>query len=67
MKALVFAAVINGVVAIPLIFVIASIGGNKKIMGNRKSGVLSSILIWLTFIGMAASDLTLRFFSDKCV
>jgi Mn2+/Fe2+ NRAMP family transporter len=33
-KALVFAAVINGVVAVPLIFIIALIARNKKIMGE---------------------------------
>lgn len=56
MKALVYAAVINGVVAVPLIFIIALIGRNKKIMGKRKSGWASDVLVWLTFVGMAASS-----------
>ncbi len=51
-KALVFAAVINGVVAVPLIFIIALIARNKKIMGEYKSGWISNLLVWITFVGM---------------
>lgn len=51
-KALVFAAVINGVVAVPLIFIIALIAKNKKIMGEYKSGWISNLLVWVTFVGM---------------
>ena len=51
-KALVFAAVINGVVAVPLIFIIALIAKNKKIMGEYKSGWISNLLVWITFVGM---------------
>jgi len=54
-KALVYAAVINGVVAVPLIFIIALTAKNKKIMGNYKSGLLSNTLVWLTFIGMGTA------------
>lgn len=54
-KALVYTAVINGVVAVPLIFVVALIAGNKQIMGNYKSGWLSHLLVWTTFIGMGAA------------
>jgi len=54
-KALVFAAVINGVVAVPLIFIIALIAGNKKIMGDYKSGWISNLLVWITFLGMGAA------------
>ena len=54
-KALVFAAVINGVVAVPLIFIIGLIAKNKQIMGEYKSGWLSNILVWATFAGMGAA------------
>ncbi len=54
-KALVYTAVINGVVAVPLIFVIALIAQNSKIMGQYKSGTLSKFLVWATFIGMGAA------------
>lgn len=52
MKALVVTAVINGVVAVPLIFVIWLVSRNKKIMGTFTSGWLSTSLVLLTFLGM---------------
>lgn len=55
MKALVYAAVFNGFVAVPLIYLIGKISSDKKIMGKYKSGLLSRTFIWLTFIGMACS------------
>lgn len=61
MKALVYAAVINGVIAVPLIFIIARVAKNEKIMGRYKSGLLSNIFVWLTFIGMAAAVLAMFF------
>lgn len=54
-KALVVTAVINGVVAVPLIFIIGRIANNKKIMGEYRSGPLSNIFVWLTFIFMLAA------------
>lgn len=54
-KALVYSAVINGVIAVPLIFLIALIAKNKKIMGEYKSRALSNIFVWLSFGGMAVS------------
>jgi len=57
MKALVYSAVLNGFVAVPLIYLIAKISGNKKIMGKYRSGLLSRTFLWMTFIGMAGSAL----------
>jgi Mn2+/Fe2+ NRAMP family transporter len=54
-KALVFAAVLNRVVAVPLIFIIALIARNETIMGRYKSGWFSNLLVWLTFLGMGAA------------
>ena len=58
-KALVYAAVINGVVAVPLILIIALAAKNKKIMGDYKSGLLSNVLVWLTFIGMGTAAIAM--------
>ncbi len=57
MKALVYSAVLNGFVAVPLIYLIGKISSDKKIMGKYKSGVLSRTFIWLTFFGMLGSAL----------
>jgi Mn2+/Fe2+ NRAMP family transporter len=54
-QALVFAAVINGVVAVPLILIIGLIARNKSIMGEFKSGWISNLLVWATFAGMGAA------------
>jgi len=54
-KALVYTAVINGVVAVPLLFIIALIARNQAIMGRYKSGWLSNLIVWFTFLGMGAA------------
>jgi NRAMP (natural resistance-associated macrophage protein)-like metal ion transporter len=60
-KALVFTAVFNGVAAVPLIFLIARIARNKKIMGEYRSGWLSNTTVWITFIVMLASAVAMFF------
>ena len=60
-KALIYAAVFNGVAAVPLIFIIAKIARNEKIMGEHKSGKLSNILVWGTFVIMGAAAVTMFF------
>lgn len=60
-KALVFAAVFNGVVAVPLIFIIARIARNEKIMGENKSGIISHLLVWGTFFLMGAAAVAMFF------
>ncbi len=59
MKALVLTAVINGVIAVPLIFIIAKIASDKKIMGEYRSGPIANVLIWLTFFLMLTSALVM--------
>lgn len=58
-QALVFTAVFNGIAAVPLIFVIASIAQDEKIMGKYKSGPLSRIFVWGTFALMGLSALAM--------
>lgn len=58
-KALVFAAVLNGVSAVPLIFLIARIARNKEVMGEFKSGHLSNTLLWMTFVAMGGAALAM--------
>ena len=58
-KALVFTAVFNGVIAVPLIFIIARMAASKKIMGEYKSGWLSNIFVWATFALMAAAAIAM--------
>jgi len=60
-KALVYAAVLNGVAAVPLLFLIAKIAASEKIMGEFKSGYLSKFLLWFTFIAMGAAAVAMFF------
>jgi NRAMP (natural resistance-associated macrophage protein)-like metal ion transporter len=60
-KALVFTAVLNGVAAVPLLFLIVKIAANEKIMGPYKSGWLSKSLLWFTFVAMAAAAIAMFF------
>lgn len=58
-KALIFTAVFNGVAAVPLVYLIARIAKNKKIMNENVSGNLSNALVWITFITMGTAALTM--------
>ncbi len=54
-KALIYSAVINGVISVPLLILIFLIAKNKKIMGNLKSGFLSNTFLLLTIFFMLAA------------
>jgi Mn2+/Fe2+ NRAMP family transporter len=60
-KALVYAAVFNGIAAVPLIFLIAKINSNKSILGEHSGSVMSRFFIWLTFIIMLSSVIGLLY------
>ena len=51
-KSLVFAAVINGLVAVPLIFLISKISKNKEVMGEMSGKRLSQNMLNIAFIVM---------------
>jgi len=67
MEALVYAAVLNGIAAIPLLFIIASVASSSRLMGSFKSGWLSRFLLWATFAAMlvSAGILTVVTFAGK--
>jgi NRAMP (natural resistance-associated macrophage protein)-like metal ion transporter len=58
-KALIFAAVFNGVAAVPLIFLIARIAAREDIMGQYRSGLLSRVIVGITFILMLLAAVTM--------
>jgi Mn2+/Fe2+ NRAMP family transporter len=62
-KALVYTAVLNGIAAVPLLFVIARINGRGDILGDLKGGWLSQLIVWLTFaiMGLSAAALLASF------
>lgn len=52
-QALVWAAVVNGVAAVPLLTMIARIGRNRKIMGDHPVTPVGIVGIWAAFVAMA--------------
>jgi Mn2+/Fe2+ NRAMP family transporter len=55
MRALFWSAVINGVVAVPLLVVLILLTTNRKVMGEFTSSRLSTVLAWATVAIMAAA------------
>ena len=58
-KSLVFAAVVNGFVAVPLVFLLLRISSDRNIMGEHVSGRLSRTMLFAAFVVMAVCALTL--------
>lgn len=52
-QALVWAAVVNGIAAVPLLTMIARIGRNRKIMGDHAVRPAGIVGIWAAFVAMA--------------
>src|SRR6266516_2351897 len=54
-KALVYTAVINGVVAVPILITIMRIANDKMILNDRVNGQISNIIGWATVMIMGVS------------
>lgn len=54
-KILIYAAVINGIIAVPLAIAIMKIGNDKKILASKTNGKISNIIGWITVIIMGFS------------
>jgi energy-converting hydrogenase Eha subunit B len=55
----VFAAVFNGVAAVPLIWIVNRIAADRGVMGDARSGWLSCTVLLVTSIGVAGSVVAL--------
>ena len=55
-QALVVTAIINGVVAPPILVLLALLARDRRVMGEHRSGALSNALLWIatTLMGAAA-------------
>jgi Mn2+/Fe2+ NRAMP family transporter len=58
-KALVITAIINGIVAPPMLALIALLGRDRTVMAEQTSGTLSNTLLWLTTGVMSLAVLAL--------
>ncbi|MEM2160941.1 MAG: divalent metal cation transporter [Candidatus Nitrosotenuis sp.] len=57
--ALVYAAILNGVISVPILFVILRTANNKQLLHNNTNGKISNIVGWFTFCLMALSVCTM--------
>lgn len=58
-RALYYAAVLNGVVAPPLLLMIVLISNNRSIMRDKVNSRISNALGWITTVDMAVAAVTL--------
>ena len=58
-KLLVFVAVINGVIAAPLLIIVLLISNSRRLMGDYVNGHVANILGWFTFALMAVASIAL--------
>ena len=58
-KALFYTAVVNGIIAVPLIALIIKLADDERIVGKYKSGKWSNIMGWITFAFMATAVVTM--------
>ena len=64
-KALYWSAVLNGVIAVPMMVAMMVVAGNKKKMGKFTAGPVLSTLGWLSAAVMAAATLTMLYVNLK--
>lgn len=53
--ALIYTAIINGIVSVPILFIILRIANNKQLLHNQINGKTSNVIGWFTFCLMLAS------------
>jgi Mn2+/Fe2+ NRAMP family transporter len=58
-RALYWSAVLNGIVAVPLVYLVIRIANDRKTMGRWKNSVLANAWSWLTFALMAGAAVAL--------
>jgi NRAMP (natural resistance-associated macrophage protein)-like metal ion transporter len=54
-KALVYTAVINGIIAVPILFAVMKIANDKEMLRSKTNGRVSNIIGWLIFVIMGVS------------
>jgi len=54
-QALIYSAVINGIVAVPMILLILKIGNDRSILKDKTNGLFSNVVGWITFSVMTIS------------
>jgi Mn2+/Fe2+ NRAMP family transporter len=58
-KLLVLVAIVNGVIAAPLLVVVLVIARDRRVMGDFVNGHVANVLGWLTFVIMAVGSVAI--------
>ncbi len=58
-SALYWSAVLNGVVSVPLVFLVIRIANNRQVMGKWRNSLLANVWAWVTFVTMGAAAIAL--------
>ena len=53
---MIYTAVINGIVSVPLLIIIVKIANNKKILGDKVNNKISNVIALVTIIAMASAS-----------
>ncbi|MCL5797820.1 MAG: divalent metal cation transporter [Patescibacteria group bacterium] len=61
-KALYYTAILNGIIAVPLIAIIIRLADDERIVGRYKSRKWSRIIAWITFAFMAIASALMIYF-----
>ena len=56
-RALVYTAVINGVIAVPILFAVMKVANDKKLLKDNTNSRMSNVIGWLTFVMMGVSSI----------
>ena len=64
-RALVYTAVINGVIALPILFAVLKIANDKKMLRDHTNNHFSNVIGWLTFVMMGVSVIIMFVTWDK--
>lgn len=62
-EALIYAAVINGIISVPLLIVIMKIANNKKVLGGKVNNKISNLITLVTIITMASASVAMVIYS----
>jgi Mn2+/Fe2+ NRAMP family transporter len=54
-QALIYAAVINGIIVVPMLFIIVRLGNDRNVLRGETNGIYSNVVGWITFSIMAIS------------
>lgn len=65
-RALYYAAIVNGIISVPLIAIIISLADDPRVVGNFKTKLVYKLIAWITlgFVGLASVFMLINLFKN---